>query len=95
MLFAILEGITRYGARHLPAPVLVVIGLLLFWEKPGLAEFQQHARKWFTYTRLTFDTILTSDLNNSLHEYMLRSQPICWLYMKSTGLPLKSCSIKA
>jgi hypothetical protein len=35
MLFAILEGITRYGARHLPAPVLVVIGLLLFWEKPG------------------------------------------------------------
>jgi nucleotide-binding universal stress UspA family protein len=39
-----------------------------------LAEFQQHARKWFADTRLTFDTIHTTDLNNGLHEYMLRSQ---------------------
>jgi len=38
-----------------------------------LIEFQQHARKWFNNARLFFDTIHTSDLNNSLHQYMLRS----------------------
>jgi hypothetical protein len=35
MLFAFSEGITGHGAIHLPAPVLVVVGLIVFWEKPG------------------------------------------------------------
>jgi hypothetical protein len=35
MLFAFGEGITGHGATHLPAPVLVLIGLIVFWEKPG------------------------------------------------------------
>ncbi len=39
-----------------------------------LEEFQRHAKKWFSEIPLTFETIYTSDLNNSLHEYMLRSQ---------------------
>lgn len=39
-----------------------------------LTDFQEHARKWFRDTQLTFETIHTNDLNNSLHEYMLRNK---------------------
>jgi nucleotide-binding universal stress UspA family protein len=39
-----------------------------------LADFQQHVRKWFDSAKLTFETIHTRDLNNSLHDYMLRSR---------------------
>ncbi|MCK6617954.1 MAG: universal stress protein [Cyclobacteriaceae bacterium] len=39
-----------------------------------LAEFQGYARKWFTATQLTFETIHSNDLNNSLHQYMLRNK---------------------
>lgn len=35
MLFAFGEGVTQHGASHLPAPVLVLIVLILFWERPG------------------------------------------------------------
>ncbi|QOI98157.1 MAG: universal stress protein [Flammeovirgaceae bacterium] len=39
-----------------------------------LYEFQEQAKKWFSDTPLTFETIHASDLTNSLHEYMMRSQ---------------------
>lgn len=34
MLFAFGEGITGYGATHLPAPVIILLVLVVLWEKP-------------------------------------------------------------
>ncbi len=37
LLFAFGEGILQHGSVHLPVPVLVLTGLILFWDKPALS----------------------------------------------------------